>query len=76
MIEKVTTLWNVQKKIDNFSQKVFLKINNETNKQEQNISLDPKKKLLDNLHGKAFKATLWLKYNFSQPNLKQNEKIR
>ena len=29
--------------IDNFSQKVFLKNDNETNKQEQNISLNPKK---------------------------------
>ena len=43
-IEKVTRLSNVQKKIDNFSQKHFLK-NNETNKQEQNIRLNPKKSL-------------------------------
>ena len=33
-IEKITRLSNVQKKIDNFSQKCFLKNNNETNKQE------------------------------------------
>ena len=45
------------RKIDNFSQKFFLKNNNETNKQEQNISLNPKKILSDTLHGKAFKAT-------------------
>ena len=44
-IEKVTRLSNVQKKIDNFSQKHFLKNNNETNKQEQNIRLNPKKNL-------------------------------
>ena len=44
-IEKITRLSNVQKKIDNFSQKHFLKNNNETNKQEQNISLNPKKNL-------------------------------
>ena len=37
-IEKVTRLSNVQKIIDNFSQKHFLKNINETNKQEQNIS--------------------------------------
>ena len=35
----------------------FLKNNNETNKQEQNISINPKKNLLDTLHGQAFKAT-------------------
>ena len=46
-------LSNVQKKIDNFSQKQFLKNNNETNKQEKNISLNPKK---EPLHGKTFKA--------------------
>ena len=45
------------RKIDNFSQNVFLKNNNEANKQKQNISLNPKKNLLDTLHGKAFKAT-------------------
>ena len=44
-IEKVTRLSNVQEKIDDFSQKHFLKNNNETNKQEQNISLNPKKNL-------------------------------
>ena len=38
-------LSNFQKKIDNFSQKQFLKNNNETNKQEQNISFNPKKNL-------------------------------
>ena len=43
--------------LKNFSQDIFLKNNNETNKKEQNISLNPKKKnLLDTLHGKAFKA--------------------
>ena len=42
-IEKVTRLSNVQEKIDDFSQKHFLKNSNETNKQEQNISLNPKK---------------------------------
>ena len=44
-IEKVTRLSNVQEKIDDFSQKHFLKNNNETNKQEQNIRLNPKKSL-------------------------------
>ena len=44
-IENVTRLSNVQKKIDDFSQKHFLKNNNGTNKQEQNISLNPKKNL-------------------------------
>ena len=34
----------------------FWKNNNETNKQEQNLSLNPKKNLLNTLHGKAFKA--------------------
>ena len=38
--------------MNNFSQKHFLKNNNETNKQEQNIRLNPKKK---SLHGKASK---------------------
>ena len=37
-------LSNVQKKIDNFSKKYFLKNNNKRNKQEQNICLNPKKK--------------------------------
>ena len=63
-IEKVTRLSNVQKKIYNFSQSLFLKNNNETNKQEQNISLNPKKDLLDILHGKTFKAKQWLKIQF------------
>ena len=40
---KVTRLSNVQKKIDNFSQEDFLRNNNETNKQEHNICLNPKK---------------------------------
>ena len=40
---KVTRLSNVQKKIDNFSQEDFLRNNNETNKQEYNICLNPKK---------------------------------
>ena len=45
-IEKVTRLSNVQKKKrDNVSEKHFLKNNNETNKQEQNIHLNPKKNL-------------------------------
>ena len=39
-IEKVTRR---KKKINNFSQKHFLKNNNEANKQEQNIRLNPKK---------------------------------
>ena len=58
-IEKVTRFSNSQKKklsLKNFSQKHFLKNNNETNKQEQNISLNSKKNLLDTLHGKTFKA--------------------
>ena len=42
-IEKFTGLSNVQKKIDDFSQKPFLKSNNEKNKHEQKISLNPKK---------------------------------
>ena len=50
---KVTRLLNVQKKIDNFSQKHFLKYNNETNKQEQNIRSKSKK---ESLHIKTFKA--------------------
>ena len=54
---KRTSLSNVQKKIDNFSQNFFLKNKNEINKQEQNISLNPKKNLQNTLHGKAFKAT-------------------
>ena len=33
----------MQKKKDNFSQKKFLKNNNETNEQQQNTSLNPKK---------------------------------
>ena len=33
------------KEIDNFSQKNSLENNNETNKQERNISLNPKKNL-------------------------------
>ena len=43
--EKVTRLSKVQKEINNFSQKHFLKNNNEANKQEQNIRLNPKKNL-------------------------------
>ena len=42
-MEKVTRLSNVQRKIDIFSPKYFLKINNVKNKQEQNICLNPKK---------------------------------
>ena len=45
---------NVEK--DNFCQKCFLKNNNETNKPQQNIILNPKKNLPDILHGKAVKA--------------------
>ena len=47
-------------KISNFSQKHFLKNNNEANKQEQNKCLNPKK----SLHGKAFKAKQLLKIHF------------
>ena len=39
---KITRLSKVQKKINNFSQKHFLKNNNEANKQEQDIRLNPK----------------------------------
>ena len=42
--------------MDNFSQNLFLKNNNERNKQEQNTNLHPKNNLLDTLLGKAFKA--------------------
>ena len=42
-MEKVPRLSKVQKKTNNFSQKYFLKNNNEANKQEQNIRLNPKK---------------------------------
>ena len=42
--------------MDNFSQNLFLKNNNERNKQEQNTNLYPKNNLLDTLPGKAFKA--------------------
>ena len=38
-------LSKVQKEINNFSQEHFLKNNNEANKQEQNIHLNPKKNL-------------------------------
>ena len=55
-MEKLTRLSNVKKKVDNFSQKPFLKNNNEKNKQEQNISLYPKNNLLDTLHRKVFKV--------------------
>ena len=44
-IENVTRLSNVQKKIDDFSRKHFLKNNHETNKQEQKLSLNPNKNL-------------------------------
>ena len=44
-IEKVTRLSKVQKEINNFSQKHFLKNNNEANKQEQNIRLNPRNNL-------------------------------
>ena len=43
--EKVTRLSKVQKEINNFSQKHFLKNNNEANKQEQNTRLNPRKNL-------------------------------
>ena len=43
-------LSNFQKKIDNFSQKQFLKNNNETNKQEQNTCLNPEKDLCMKRH--------------------------
>ena len=42
-IENVTRLSNVQKKIDDSSRKHFLKDNNETNKQEQNTHVNPKR---------------------------------
>ena len=41
-IEKVTRLSKVQKKINNFSQKPFSQNNDETNKPEQSIQLNPK----------------------------------
>ena len=41
--------------MDNFSQ-IFKKSNNKTNKQEQNISLNPKNNIQDTLHEKVFKA--------------------
>ena len=66
-MEKVTNLSNVQKKIDHLSQIFFfffLKNNDETNKQKQNISLDPKKNLLDTQHGKVFKGKQGLKIQF------------
>ena len=55
--------WRGCKKIDNFFQKRFLKTNNETTKQEQNINLNPKEK---NISGKplllkTFSPTQWLK---------------
>ena len=45
IIEKVKRLSKVQKKINSFPQKHFLKNNNEANKQEQSIQLYPKKNL-------------------------------
>ena len=42
---KKIRLSKVQKKKANFSEKHSLKNNNKTNKQEQNISLNPKKNL-------------------------------
>ena len=62
-MEKVTRLSNVQKKIDNFPQKHFLKNNNETNKPEQNKSLNPKKNLC--IERPSKQNSDW-KYNFSQ----------
>ena len=56
--------------MNNFSQNLFLKNNNERNKQEQNTNLHPKNNLLDTLHGKAFKAKHWLEIQFSQFKLK------
>ena len=44
-MEKVPRLSKVQKKTNNFSQKHFLKNNNESNKQEKTISLNSKKNL-------------------------------
>ena len=46
-MEKAMGLSNVQKKIDNFSQFLFfsLKNGNEINRQEQNTSLNPKKRI-------------------------------
>ena len=64
-MEKVTNLSNVQKKIDHLSQFFFFFLNNdETNKQKQNISLNPKKNLLDTQHGKVFKGKQGLKIQF------------
>ena len=62
-IENVTRLSNVQKKIDDFSQKHFLKNNNETNKPEQNIRLNSKKNLC--IERPSKQNSDW-KYNFSQ----------
>ena len=55
--------WRECKKIDNFFLKRFVKTNNETTEQEQNINLNPKVK---NISGKplllkAFSPTQWLK---------------
>ena len=41
-IEKVTRLSKVQKKINNFYQKPFSQNNDEANKPEQSIQLNPK----------------------------------
>ena len=63
-IEKVTRLSNVQKKKrDNVSEKHFLKNNNETIKQEQNICLNSKKNLCME---KVLKQNSDWKSNFSQ----------
>ena len=55
-IERVTNLFLIKETL-----KIFLKYNNEASKQEQDISLNPKKNLLDTLHGKAFKGKRRLK---------------
>ena len=69
-IEKVTSLSNVQKKVDNFSQIFFLKNNKETNKQEQNISLNPKKFTWTLCMERPSKQHSDYKSNFSQLKLK------
>ena len=73
-IEKVTGLSNLQKKKDNFSQIFFLKINNGTNTREQNISLNPKKNLLDTawkvLQSKTVTKHL-ICYNLNQNKIKK-----
>ena len=58
---KQKSLSNVQMKIDNFSQKIFLKNNNKTNKRERNTGLNPKTDLLDTLQGKGLQSNTMTK---------------